>query len=640
MTIRSTLLGLLVVALMATIQPWNDLYYGNTYIQGNHFPIGAVFVLSLLVLLINPMIRLFRPRWALARGELLTVWCIIIVGMSVPGSALLRYFYTLLVGLPSVSGRDVLFQQSVMPNLPAWLFPATDGNAGVIQGFIFGAQGVVPYKAWLGPVLCWLPFLACLFAMMFFLTAIFHKQWVENERLAFPLVQLPLEMCQEPQPGHGLPRLLRTRAFWVGAAIPAIIHGINGASKAMGATKVPIPVPFLTNLGEYFKDVPGLGWVPINIYFSVIAVGFLLTLETTFSLWFFFVFWMVESAVSAARGSALTGYEPFTANQQLGAYVVFMLAFVWQARRHLLKVLHAAVTFRKADPGSNEMMSYPAAVWGLVLSIGGMAAWNTVASSGGLGWAVVSALLWVLVLLVLTRIIAQTGLLFVQCNFASPYSVPSNLGLTQQVGVRSYAVSVLQGRILWDIREVMMPNAMNSMKIASESGLRARKLLIGMALALIIAFACASLSQLKIAYTHGTVSWADGYATRVVPTAAARDILARTRPSPPPAAAMTGLTMGVAITAALSVLRNAYFWWPLAPVGLLVAGTYPLRMMWFSIFAAWLLKWLVMRYGGGQTYRAVRNGCLGMLMADALMAGVWMITGLVLQRGVYAVLPG
>jgi len=49
------------------------------------------------------------------------------------------------------------------------------------------------------------------------------------------------------------------------------------------------------------------------------------------------------------------------------------------------------------------------------------------------------------------------------------------------------------------------------------------------------------------------------------------------------------------ITAALSVLRLRFVSWPLHPVGLLLAHSYPIKMVWFSVFVGWLLKVLAVR---------------------------------------------
>ena len=56
---------------------------------------------------------------------------------------------------------------------------------------------------------------------------ILRKQWMEHERLLFPLSILPLELAQGER-GRLLPSLLRNYLTWVGFLIPFLINLVNG----------------------------------------------------------------------------------------------------------------------------------------------------------------------------------------------------------------------------------------------------------------------------------------------------------------------------------------------------------------------------------------------------------------------------
>jgi hypothetical protein len=180
---------------------------------------------------------------------------------------------------------------------------------------------------------------------------------------------------------------------------------------------------------------------------------------------------------------------------------------------------------------------------------------------------------------------------------------------------------------------------MNNAKIASETRLSARRLLVGMALAILVAYLFATASQLKLAYTHGALNYSDTWGARNNPAALCAGVAARQWTPQPVPGRYLGLAIGLTLAAALTVLRGLYFWWPLSPIGLLLAGLYPMGKMWFSFFLAWLLKWVIMRYGGGRGYRITRNLCLGMLMGDALTGGLWICVGLALGKRIYAIMP-
>ena len=75
MTWRAFIIGLLAVIGVALVDPFvsfNKNYGWNT--QG-HLPIAAVFLLVVVTVGLNFLIRLIRRRSALKRPELMLIWC-------------------------------------------------------------------------------------------------------------------------------------------------------------------------------------------------------------------------------------------------------------------------------------------------------------------------------------------------------------------------------------------------------------------------------------------------------------------------------------------------------------------------------------------------------------------------------------
>lgn len=59
---------------------------------------------------------------------------------------------------------------------------------------------LIPWGAWLSPLAIWsIPVMLVLFGFLC-LATILRRQWADNEKLPFPLAQLPLEFIQS-QPG-------------------------------------------------------------------------------------------------------------------------------------------------------------------------------------------------------------------------------------------------------------------------------------------------------------------------------------------------------------------------------------------------------------------------------------------------------
>jgi len=53
--------------------------------------------------------------------------------------------------------------------------------------------------------------------------------------------------------------------------------------------------------------------------------------------------------------------------------------------------------------------------------------------------------------------------------------------------------------------------------------------------------------------------------------------------------------------------------------------TYPISRIWFSVFIAWLLKAMILKYGGARAYRILRPFFLGLVLGAFGSAGGWLI---------------
>ena len=53
-----------------------------------------------------------------------------------------------------------------------------------------------------------------------------------------------------------------------------------------------------------------------------------------------------------------------------------------------------------------------------------------------------------------------------------------------------------------------------------------------------------------------------------------------------------------ALARALGLLRANFAWWPLHPAGYARAISYAMEYFWLHVFIAWLIKFLLVRYGG------------------------------------------
>jgi hypothetical protein len=85
------------------------------------------------------------------------------------------------------------------------------------------------------------------------------------------------------------------------------------------------------------------------------------------------------------------------------------------------------------------------------------------------------------------------------------------------------------------------------------------------------------------------------------------------------------LSFGAVLTYGMMVARARLMWFPIHPMGYIVALTYPIMTLWFSVFVGWLCKVLITRYGGSETYRKTTPLFLGLALGDVFMMLVWLV---------------
>ena len=126
-------------------------------------------------------------------------------------------------------------------------------------------------------------------------------------------------MFQSPEGKDLISHFFKTHTVWIGFAIPVVLHGLRGLHLYFPS--IPNPPVFFA-ISRYFTEKPfsALAWWPsiqFFIYPSVIAVVYLLTLEISFSFWFFFLLTKMEVVIIYATGFKIdTGI--FQQNQQMG----------------------------------------------------------------------------------------------------------------------------------------------------------------------------------------------------------------------------------------------------------------------------------------------------------------------------------
>jgi hypothetical protein len=90
---------------------------------------------------------------------------------------------------------------------------------------------------------------------------------------------------------------------------------------------------------------------------------------------------------------------------------------------------------------------------------------------------------------------------------------------------------------------------------------------------------------------------------------------------------------------ALSLLRQTFVWWPFHPIGYVLAGTPSMDYMWCPFFLGWLIKLVILRYGGIRIYRQALPFFLGLILGDYIVPTLWGLWGMAAHTQVYTAFP-
>jgi hypothetical protein len=112
-----------------------------------------------------------------------------------------------------------------------------------------------------------------------------------------------------------------------------------------------------------------------------------------------------------------------------------------------------------------------------------------------------------------------------------------------------------------------------------------------------------------------------------------------TTPTDPDWAGIRQFAFGLALTLGLMAVRKTWLFFPLHPVGYAVCGCWTMSWMWFSIGLAWLIKLLIIRYGGLKLYRRALPLFFGLILGDYVVGGGQCLISALLDHPVRGFFP-
>lgn len=626
-TPRAVILGVVAAAAMAAINPYTA-YIADLWIPGNGALLHGPLQLLVILVAVNTALGRWAPRFAFSRQELIVTYGMLMISV-VNVYGLYTNFVTFLSYPIYQATPENAWAQLILPHVPQWL---SLGDPYAVWWFWEGIpEGeAIPWGAWFTPLLSVCGVYVALMASVFCLGALVSRDWVERQRLAFPMAEVPLAVARGDRPSLGS-SILASPIFWLGFAVPAaqkILQYMHNIYPAVPS------VPWAFDLGVYFKG-RGLPWnalgdLNFNIYWIPIGIACLIPGEVSLSLWLFFVLYRVQMLVWGSLGfgtgeAAVTGFDPrtFIGFQEAGGYLALSAVVLYQSRRAL------AVAWRGLGGRGNQEDEDPYGVLRLRGALAGFLAANVfllwwLARSGMAGWyAGVTLVFLYAYCLTSSRLVAAGGVVF-----NAPYLQARHV-LSETIGTRVLGPGSLTTGAYMDVLFLSgmyqgnMPigHMFTSFKLLNASKTSGKGFpwvtLLGVVAALVVGLPV----LINLAYTEGANTMSQWFFGGTQQHMFGQLDAGLRNPSPPSNLAQAGLLVGAAVTLALSYMHTHYLWWSLSPIGFVIAsGVIANRIVWSSALIGWLTSTILRRAGGLRLYRAAVPAFFGLILAEVVVS--------------------
>lgn len=612
MTFRALAIALLLIPLQTFWIVYMEL------VRGGIWPtvLSSLFTVIFLLFVVasgNRLVQRWRPRWALRDEELLSLYPLLAVGAALGGTDVGQTLVHILGAPYHFATPENRWEALFHRYLPQGLMVS---DAEALHGFYNGHSTLYVWESlrpWLRPLAGWMTFIFLMLLAMHSLNVLVRRQWVEAERLTFPIVQLPLAMTESPT-------FWRQPGLWWGFGIAAALDTLNGFHFLYPFLPA-INCKIFLDLGRLLVNPPwnGIVWWPVTAYPFAIGLGFLMPLHLSFSCWFGLLLWKAQKVVERAMG-----YPPhwcaamYSQEQVSGVWMAVLLFALWMGRKQWRF-------------GGREAQGEPFAPrTALLLMALGLAGMILFAHRAGMTWGFAAAYmgLYLAFSLSLTRMRAEFGPPCHDLYGAGPDQI-----LVTWLGVETFdrrdltATAVFYWLSRESPRSHPMPHQLEGLYLGSVRRLPLRRLWWAMLVAGWWGGVAVFWAVLHYCYLYGSEAKIRGPSTWFATEGFRR--LEGWLVAPPQANVAGRVAMGVAFLLSLSLLwlRTRVLWFSFHPAGYAISSWWAINLLWFPLLLAWLAKHCVLRYGGLQAYRRARPFFLGLVLGEFVAGSLWQLAG-------------
>lgn len=587
--------------------------------------------LTLLMVIVNIPLRLYLPRFALTETELVIFYAMQAI-MCAMASEWMDVINPYIHSYGVFAAQDERYRTKVLPYVSDLLFFKSDEG---LQDFRVGGKSFGYFLSrlhlWWPKIIAWTVIAGLVCFAFLCINSLMRDQWCNRERLAFPLIQLPIVMTQ----GGGASPFWRNPYMWTAFGIMFAIDIWNGFSF-MYPSLPRVNVRFIGDVLLWFHSPPWnqVGWTPIGIFPFMSAIGLFMPTDLLFSCIFFFFVrkgqqvwaasWGYEQGVFG--GGGLIPAAPYFSEQSWGAFLGLFVMALWVARGYLKEVWREIVRTGTRD---RRLVPHRLAFGGLILSLGAL---------GAIGIAIGLPFLFVVGYTVvflafsvaMTRVRAQLGPPLHEMAFMGPNQLLVDFrgtsGLSPSFVARTVTLFHFMNRIH---RTHPMPHQLEAIKMGERFGLNQRGMFLAIVLATIVGSLLGHLIRIYLGY-RWTPGNAGGDTANVIAT------LVDT-PRPPNPTAMAAVGGGFLFVLLLDFIRFRAPGFPFHPAGYALAMNFGFDYIWFGLLLVLIIKVLVQRYYGLTGYEKLRMVAFGIILAEIAAELIWAVPAMYYRQAFYTV---
>lgn len=649
-TIKALLAGFIGLFIVAAFGKTNVEILQSGDVMACHLGIGAYFYFLLICVIWNPLASRFCPK---LKFHIKEIAVIIIMTLTAGGFSYVGWMRQLFTqtGLIPIKAQSLpdwkeykifeLFNPNIFPNHGVVDETVINGFSGGLGYQEWLNIGDVPYWGWTN-MIYWGPLILVVSFMMLAMLMLVHKQWIKNEKLSYPLATIAESLLYQSDAKKHFADIFRNRLFWAGFIFVMFIHLYNYAAAWYPDYIHRIPLSwYLDGLNNIFPTISKTGmWTlhNIHIWFMIFGIAYFLSSSLSMTIGMNAVFY----CILASQIYYVTGSAPTEINinvMRSGAYLAFAVALIFLGRHFYGPIMLRAFLIKKGDDEDKD------AVFAARLFV--LCFMTMICILCFMGFDVLNSIIFTFVsvvgFLVFTRIICESGIPFMQTGW-TPVAVLTRLFGGASIGPSNLMLNgILSGILCRDPRQILMPYMANSAKIGEDTGLKRKNFFRIMAICIVLAFAIAFFANLWEYYSFGVqFQWCQKYGwnecTRDAVTAISKLHINGQYEAASTAGFWDSLSLisfdkevwsyflaGFLLVLLMSFLRIRFLWWPVHGLLFCIWRTWPGNMIWSSFLLGWIVRMLIVKFGGERNYIKLKPLFIGLIFGEISAIGVLML---------------